>query len=155
MISSLITPGDIKVTLEGEDRDECLAELLELSVAKNPDINRTEAYNALIAREQKMSTAVYPFIAVPHAVIKSTDKTVISIGVDRRGIEFESNDANDYNSVKVNVIFEILFQEDDTDSHLHVLRDILQLASNPEFIEKMLDAKNQQEVYDVIAELEV
>ena len=56
--------------------------------------------------------------------------------------------------MKVNVIFEILFDEKETDAHLNILRDILQLASNPDFVKRIKEASNQQEAYDIIAELE-
>lgn len=154
MISEIITPADIKIGLSGSDRDECFAELLEMEASRNPDMNRVQALNVLLEREEKMSTAVYPYIAVPHAVLPGLKKSVIIVGIDRHGVEFDSIDSNDYNSVKVNVIFEILFTEEDTDVHLDILRDILQLASNPEFVKRILDASNTQEAYDIIAELE-
>ena len=72
MLSSFISPSSIKVGLESSDKEECFAELLEVLVAKNPEINRKEAMNALIAREEKMSTAVFPFVAVPHALWKDS-----------------------------------------------------------------------------------
>ena len=59
MLSSFISPSSIKVGLESSEKEECFAELLEVLVAKNPEINRKEAMNALIAREEKMSTAVF------------------------------------------------------------------------------------------------
>ncbi len=154
MISELITPGDIKVNLDSTERDESFAELLEIAAAKNPEINRTQALNALLEREAKMSTAVYPFVAVPHVVLKNLPKTIVSVGIDRRGIEFDSIDSKEYNPVKVNVIFEIFFDEKETDAHLNILRDILQLASNPDFVKRIKEASNQQEAYDIIAELE-
>ena len=51
-------------------------------------------------------------------------------------------------------MFEILFEEKDTETHLHVLRDILQLVSNPDFIKNVLQAKTSQEVYELIETME-
>ena len=128
---------------------------LEVLVAENPALDRREAMQALIQREEKMSTAVFPSVAVPHALCSSAGDTLVAIGVSRKGIEFESPEpeVNPQHPV-VNVIFEILFEEKDTETHLHVLRDILSLVSNPDFVKNVLQAKTSQEVYDLIESLE-
>lgn len=148
MLTSYINPNDIKMNLESTEKEECFAELLEVMIAKNPKINRTEAMEALTVREEKCSTAVYPYIAVPHAVCPTIQKTAIAIGISRSGIEFDKSNK------RVNIIFEVLFEENNTDAHLHVLRDILQIVSNPDFLQMVLDAKDSISVYDVIASLE-
>lgn len=156
MLSSFISPSSIKVALESTEKEECFAELLEVLVAKNPELNRKEAMNALIAREEKMSTAVFPFVAVPHALCSSAGDTLVAVGISRTGIEFEplEPETNSEHPV-VNVIFEILFEEKDTQTHLDVLRDILQLVSNPDFVKNVLQAKTSQEVYDLIESMEM
>lgn len=155
MLSSFISPASIKAVLESTEKEECFAELLEVLVARNPEINRREAMEALVAREEKMSTAVFPFVAVPHALCSSAGDTLVAVGISRSGIEFDSPDSetNPEHPV-VNVIFEILFDEKDTETHLHVLRDILQLVSNPDFVKNVLQAKTSQEVYDLIESME-
>ena len=155
MLSSFISPACIKVGLESSEKEESFAELLEVLVAENPALDRREAMQALIQREEKMSTAVFPSVAVPHALCSSAGDTLVAIGVSRKGIEFESPEpeVNPQHPV-VNVIFEILFEEKDTETHLHVLRDILSLVSNPDFVKNVLQAKTSQEVYDLIESLE-
>ena len=156
MLSSFISPSSIKVALESTEKEECFAELLEVLIASNPAIDRKEAMQALIQREEKMSTAVFPLVAVPHALCSSAGDTLVAIGVSRSGIEFESPEpeTNPQHPV-VNVIFEILFDEKDTQTHLDVLKDILALVSNPDFVKNVLQAKTSQEVYDLIESLEM
>ena len=103
-----------------------------------------------------MITAVFPFVAVPHALCSSAGDTLVAVGISRPGIEFDSPDpeANPEHPV-VNVIFEILFEERDTETHLHLLRDILQLVSNPDFVKNLTQAKTSQEVYDIIESMEL
>ena len=111
MLSSFISPASIKVALESTEKEECFAELLEVLVAENPDINRREAMTALVAREEKMSTAVFPFVAVPHALCSSAGDTLVAVGISRSGIEFESPDPKENpEHTVVNIIFEILFE---------------------------------------------
>ena len=138
MLSAYLSPADIKVNLESSEKEECFAELLELIVAKNPKIKRPEAMKALIEREEKMSTAVFPCIAVPHALSKDVgDIPAIAIGISPAGIEFEpvsteSDPKASQDNPKVNIIFEILFEEKEAETHLRILRDILSIVSNPD-----------------------
>ena len=155
MLSSFVTPSVIKLGLESSEKEESFAELLELLVAENPKLNRKEAMEALIQREDKMSTAVLPFVAVPHALCTSAGNTLVAMGISREGIEFEAPDpAADSRHPVVNIIFEILFEEKDTETHLQVLRDILELVSKPDFVKNVLQAKSSQEVYDLIESME-
>ena len=155
MLSSFVTPSVIKLGLESSEKEESFAELLELLVAENPKLNRKEAMEALIQREDKMSTAVLPFVAVPHALCTSAGNTLVAMVISREGIEFEAPDpAADSRHPVVNIIFEILFEEKDTETHLQVLRDILELVSKPDFVKNVLQAKSSQEVYDLIESME-
>ncbi len=156
MLSGLISPACIKVNLESTEKEESFAELLEVIVANNVKLDRREALASLVEREEKMSTAVFPHVAVPHGICKSLGKTAIAIGISKKGIEFDPVDSErDSKNPIVNIIFEILFEENDTELHLHVLRDILSLVTNFDFFEQILQAKTPQEVYNIIEALEI
>ena len=154
MLTDYVSINDIKLNLESSERDEAFAELTELLVAKCPSLNRVEYMKALTEREGKMSTAVFPGIAVPHAVCESAKETSIVIGISKSGIEFEATDASQKDNPVVNVIFQAAFERENTGSHLNVLRDILYIVSKPEFSEGILKANSSQEVYELIQELE-
>ena len=110
MLSSFISPAVIKTGMESSEKEEGFAELLELLVAKNPKLDRKEAMEALVKREEKMSTAVLPFVAVPHALCSSAGDTLVAMGISREGIEFEAPDPEaDKTRPVVNIIFDALF----------------------------------------------
>ncbi len=152
MISDLLTCKEIITDLESTEKEECFAELLEPLVAKFRQLNRSEAMAALISREDLKSTAILPGVAIPHAVTgHKLGSPAIAIGISRKGIEFDSVESsiNEKNPL-VKLIFEIFFEEDDAVKHLQVLRDILQLVSNQDFLNEVIKAQTPQEVYDII-----
>jgi len=151
MLSDLISTEYIIFDMQSSEKEESLAELLEMLVLQKKDLKRDAVMDALIKREDKMSTAVLPHIAVPHAVSNSVEKALIGIGISRKGIPFETEEGEDN---IVNVIFEMIFPEDDSQTHLHILRDILTVTSNPEFYQKMMNANNPQEIVDIICSFE-
>lgn len=150
MLSQYISPADIKINLESREKEECFAELLEVIVAKHPQINRLEAMNALIQRDEMSSTAVFPSVAVPHGTINSLSKTAISIGISKQGIEFESVCESETKNPLVNIIFEVLFYNEKTDLQIYVLRDIINLVDNSDFVRAALKCSSAQEVFDLI-----
>ncbi len=154
MLSNLITRNNVLVDMESTEKEEALAELLEVLVAGQPQIDRREALESLSSREDKMSTAVMPHIAVPHAVCSSVKKTAVALGISRNGIEFDLPDSPGYETTSVNIIFETLFAEKETETHLHLLRDILYVTSNPEFLPGIRRARTAQDVCDLICSLE-
>lgn len=154
MLSVLIAPSDIKVGLLSSEKEECFAELIELIVARHPEIKREEALQSLIERDEKMSTAILPHIAVPHAVCENLKSTAVSIGISRSGIEFESDNPDVEIENPINIIFEILSNKDDIENVVKIMRDILQISSNPDFFAQILNANSSNEVYNLIYNLE-
>ena len=150
MILDLLTCSQIKIGLESTEREECFAELLEPLVARFPQLKRGQAMDALIKREELKSTAIFPAVAVPHAVVhEHLDVPAIALGISRDGIEFEAENPGEKNPV-VKLIFEIFFDEGDAHKHLQVLRDILQLLKHEDFLNEVLKASTPQQVLDII-----
>ena len=154
MLRNIITPDVVKLHLESTEKEECFAELLELIVAKQPQINRKEALDSLIIRENKLSTAIVKYAAVPHALTESVEKVAIAVGISKDGIEFEPLNPEDTEKPVVHVIIEILFDGKNAELRINVLRDVLELLNNPDFIEKALKAETSQELCDLINSLE-
>ena len=148
MIENLINPESVLFELSGGERDEVLAEMTENLVSQNSALNRNDVFKALVAREEKMTTAFESKIAVPHAVSKTISKTVISLGISHNGVDFDLS--SDSTKDAVNVIFCIVFPENKADEHLDVLKDILNLSQADDFVQHVLSCKNQRDVCDLI-----
>jgi nitrogen PTS system EIIA component len=149
MLSEIITPANIKVDMESTERDEVFEELLEVMLAAQPQINRKEALDAIIMREEKMSTGIIPGIAVPHGVCDSVHGTAAVIGISREGIDYGSLDGS-----PVHFIVMMLFQRGATEQHLQTMKDIADILQHPDFIKVIMEKKTPQEVYDTICGFE-
>ena len=88
----ILSPEAIVVNLQGETKEEIIAELSKL-VAKNCQIaNSDDIFQAVIEREKIMSTGIGDGIAIPHGKSDSVDKLVAALGTKRRGVDFEALD---------------------------------------------------------------
>ena len=67
MLETFFKPALINVDLESSDKDELFEEMVELFARGGCELDRAEALDALIAREEKMTTGIVPSVAIPHA----------------------------------------------------------------------------------------
>lgn len=91
-LDSIIPPERVLI-LEGTDKDAAIRELAG-ALARSPDVEDADALlDAILEREQIMSTGIGLGIAIPHAKIASVKEFVVAFGMAPRGIEFNSLDA--------------------------------------------------------------
>lgn len=153
MFSSLISPDNIIFDLQSSEKDELFSELVEFLVRKNPSIDREEALNALANREEIKNTCTNSGIAVPHACLSTLEKTEIVIGISKKGIDYENTDSFSKDKL-VHFVVLILFNAQNTESHLHILSDIALVLNTNGFYPEVLKAANQNEIYSMIKEAE-
>lgn len=149
MISDFIKPDSFVFELDGNERDEILAELTENLVAQNSSLNRTEILSALISREEKKSTLVCPDLAVPHIVSDKISDPVIAVGISRSGVEFDM-ECFDHEKSIAKIVFCVIFPQSKADLHLLILKDILFMVKSPNFITKVLQCQTPSDVCDLI-----
>ena len=148
MLETFFKPQLINVNLESSDKDELFEEMVELFARGDCGIDRQEALDALIAREEKMTTGIIPSVAIPHASAPSVKGGFGAIGISRAGIEYGSLDAK-----PVHVVFMLLFGSDGTALHLKVMQQLALILKDPQAASKLAEKKTAQEVYDVLPEI--
>jgi len=78
ILGQVFSPESVAIDLQSDSKDEVFEELVEKIVEVYPDLDRAKVLQALIEREQKMSTGIFPGIAVPHARTDMVDKVSLS-----------------------------------------------------------------------------
>lgn len=149
MFLDLLDLSDITF-LESSERDESLSELLEVMCRKHPAINREASLEALITREDKMSTVVRNGTAVPHAVFKDDTETCIALGISKRGVDFDESSPE---KSSVHIIIEIMFEQKNTEAHLEVLKDVLLLTEKPDFFTTLVQCETPADAFRYLESL--
>jgi len=137
--------------MEAADKWEAIEELVDHLIGAHELrlTNRQEVVDSLFARERSLSTGLEHGLAVPHGSVDCVSDILAAIGLSRRGIPFESLDGKPARLIVLLVIPKGAFQR-----HVRTLAGIARLALNQVLRERILDAKSEQEVMDVIFELE-
>ena len=104
--------------------------------------------NALLillqAREMETSTAISPFVAIPHLIVEGNNKFNILLVRCREGIKFSEENES------IKAVFVLLGTKDERNFHLKSLSSIAQIVQNEGFEERWLAARNEGALADIL-----
>lgn len=134
------------VELKGTTKQEVLAEMVgAVSKSLADAVNSEELLKAILEREAKISTGVGVGIAIPHARLVSVKDFTVAIGRSKTGVAYESFDEG-----VVHLIFMIVSPAQQYALYLNIHAKIALLMSNEEFREKLIAAKDTDEIYKLM-----
>ncbi len=82
----------INLSLQATDKLEVIDEMIDLLMTSNAITDREKFKQAVLKRENTISTGIGYGLAIPHGRVDCAEKLVIGIGRSSEGIEFESLD---------------------------------------------------------------
>ncbi|OQY39892.1 MAG: hypothetical protein B6226_00950 [Candidatus Cloacimonetes bacterium 4572_65] len=131
---------DIKEHIDSEQLFSIIADELE----KNLHLENGDIMNKLHDRESQSSTALTPFVAIPHLIIEQENCFSIILIRAKKGIKFSEKQ----NSVKA--IFVLAGSMSERNLHLKSLSAIAQIVQNKEFETKWLNADKPKNIKDIV-----
>ena len=149
-LASLIDRNTVKVPLEAFDKEEAIAELVELLVRTGKIKDRDGAVEALYVRETKGSTGIGGGVAIPHAKQDDLSGVALAVGVSRDGIEFDAAD-----NEPVYLVFLVMAESHNPGPNVEVLADIGHLMQIPGVYKEMVAAKDADELVKAIRMVQV
>ena len=142
----ILTPENINISLNASSKSEVIKELVNSFHLQ--DIPGEKIINALMEREKIHSTGVGNGVAIPHARIDGIDDFHAVIGISPGGVDFNSMDGK-----PVNLFFVLLSpQGKQNGTHIELLADIARIAQSKSIVSKLLNARSNKEVFDIIKE---
>jgi mannitol/fructose-specific phosphotransferase system IIA component (Ntr-type) len=144
-LTSLIQKPTVKVPLEGDDKEEVIAELVELQVRAGKVSDRDGVLDGLYAREAKGSTGIGRGVAIPHAKHADVEGVSLSVGVSRQGVEFDAADGG-----LVYLVFLVLAGLQNPGLNVQVLADIGNLVQIPGVYEQLTSVPDVNALVQVI-----
>ena len=143
-ILDILKKEAIIADLNATDKKGVLEELMA-PVAESSGVNCEEMVRVLLERERLGSTGIGGGIAIPHGKSKSLETLLMGFGRSRKGVDFDAMDGK-----PAYLFFLLLAPEDSTDVHLKMLARISRLLKNSVFKERLMNADDWRELYNVI-----
>jgi PTS system nitrogen regulatory IIA component len=135
--------------VDPEDESTALRKLIQ-SVPLSLSLNKEELFNALLSREEMMSTAIGNGIAIPH--VRLFDSMSLQEDIVVVAYLFEPVDWVAPDGKPVHTLF-FVFAADET-RHLQILAEIAQLASDEDFVEFLRTMPAKEALIERIQQVE-
>jgi len=149
-IADYIKVDTLNLNLESKNKNAVIRELYNNLKKTNLIKNEEQGLNDIFAREEMGSTGIGKKIALPHAKTKAVDELMITFGISRNGIAYNSIDDEN-----VNIFFMFLCPENKTQEYLKVLARISRLIREDRFVESLLKATTNEEILEIIRSEEI
>ena len=148
-ISEFIDPRGIKLQEALADQNEAIEKLIALHDEVG-NLNDVEGFKeAILAREEKGSTAIGNGIAVPHGKSAAVKKAGLVAITCPGGVDYKALDGK-----PSNLLFMIAAPEGGADTHLEVLSKLMQLLMDSTFAKSLVEAKTVDEFLGLIDQKE-
>ncbi|MBP6468439.1 MAG: PTS sugar transporter subunit IIA [Fusobacteriaceae bacterium] len=144
-LSDLIKKENV-VFLETIDMVDTIEVLTENAI-NNQKIKDKESFkNAVLEREELVSTGIGLGVALPHTKSKDIEEFFIVIGINKEGIDWDAIDRN-----PVGIVFLIggPEAEDSQKEYLQIVSKLMLLIKNKERRISLLNSENAQEIADI------
>ncbi len=139
---------EIGLNIDCEEKYECLKKMAE-RIADKMNLNAEDVFSYLKAREKFGSTALGGQFALPHAKIDRLDKVIGGLFTTKNPIDFGSLD-----DMPTRIFFVVLAPSAKPSILLKAVAKVAKIFKDEQLKEKILSAKNEDEVMELIKEKE-
>ncbi|MBW1994424.1 MAG: PTS sugar transporter subunit IIA [Deltaproteobacteria bacterium] len=145
-ILDVLQKDAILLDLKSTDKKGVLDELVA-PVARIAKLNHDDIVRVLMERESLGSTGIGGGIGIPHGKVKALKSLILGFGLSRKRVDFESMDGR-----PTYIFFLLITPENSAGLHLKLLARISRILKNDPFKEKLLAARDKDEVIKTIQE---
>jgi len=149
ILQDVLLPEFIKVEMEAEDKEEAFEELVAHYCQADNSPSHDDILNAIVRREEKMSTGIHKGIAVPHGKTNAVKTLRGVLGISRKGIEYDALDGE-----PVYLLFMIISPLEDSEKYLRLLKHLAELMEIPQFQLELQAQRDPQSAFKIIRKFE-
>ena len=146
-LKTVLAAETISLHLKGSTKEAIINELLDILAAAKKIQDREAAFNAVMDREQKMSTGMKHGIAIPHGKSPTIHDLVACIGISDTPVDFDSLDHE-----PCRIFIMTLSPVEKTGPHLQFLAEVSLLFKSAEKRQEILGAESPEAVLKILSE---
>ncbi|ADE13528.1 PTS IIA-like nitrogen-regulatory protein PtsN [Nitrosococcus halophilus Nc 4] len=148
-ITELLIPEQIAVGAVAGSKKRVLERLSELLARGTDDLDSTDVFDCLLARERLGSTGLGDGIAIPHARMAGNQHTLAAFVRLDQGIDFDALDQQ-----PVDLFCALLVPEESAQIHVQLLAQLAEMFRDPELCTRLRQAKDPHNLLEVLKEWE-
>jgi fructose-specific phosphotransferase system IIA component len=146
-VKKVLSKDCISLDLHANSKNEVIKELIDI-LYRNGNISNPEAVlEAVMERENILSTGMQNGIALPHGKTDSVEKLVVAVGIHRKGVDFQSLDG-----MASQIFICAIAPEKIVGPHIRFIAHIGALLNTREKVDELLACSTEEEVYRFFTE---
>ncbi len=139
----------ISINVQADSKEDVLEKLAKKAAEVDSSLSAVTVYRVLRDREELGSTGIGGGVAIPHGKLPGLERMIIIVAVSPEGVSFDAVD-----KMPVKVIFLLLAPDDSATLYLKVLARISRFLKIPGAVERLIGARDQEEVRRIIETLD-
>ena len=144
-----ILSGKVIAGLAGEDKREILEELVSALEVGDKITDREKVLEAVLVREEIMSTGIGHGIAIPHGKSEYVTELGGVLGIKKAGVDFDALDGK-----PTHIFFLLVSPLDVSGPHIKALARISRLLKGEDFRQRLINATHHDEAVAILEEEE-
>lgn len=144
-LEHILTPGRSQVNVPGGSKKRVLEQIANLVARDLPGLDAPDIFESLVAREKLGSTGFGNGIAIPHCRLAGCSVPVCALLRLDAPVDFDALDG-----APVDLLFVLLVPDAATEEHLELLRQIAGLLDRADVRERLRQAKDGFDLYQVV-----
>jgi len=127
-----------------ETRDEALRAMVEVVSTSGKIQNKEDFFKAIVDREEIVSTGIGMGVAIPHSKLPTYDDFFISIGILKKGVDWNALDG-----APVRIVFLIGGPDDKQTEYLQILSGLTVAIKDEERRKKLLTLNSPEDIIEL------
>jgi len=146
-IIGLLEKNCIIPDMAATTKREALEELAAVLAPGPEGLDSAAVVDVLMERERLGTTGIGDNVAIPHGKLANLSGLKLAFGRSLKGVDFESMDGK-----LTHLFFLLLAPINSAGLHLKALAKISRILMNPEFRDRLMQAGQSQEIYQLLAQ---
>ncbi len=141
-ISRILDSRCVIPELKSDNKKDIIGELMDVLYVNGMVSDRESALKAVFEREESMSTGMQYGIALPHGKTDTVNKITVSVGIARKGVDFQALDGQ-----PSTIFVMVLSPVNVTGPHIQFLASLSALLNSAQAREELLNSKTSGEIF--------
>ena len=144
-LKKVLSLDTVWVDLKADSKQGIIEEMIDRLVASGKVKDRGAVLQAVVEREEKMSTGMQNGVAIPHGKTDAVKSLVAAIGLNKAGVNFDSMDGS-----PCTIFIMTLSPLKRRGPHMQFLAEVSRLISQSAEREKLLACKTHNDIYELL-----
>lgn len=146
LLKRILTPDNIFLELRAESKTDLISEMIDKLADCGHISDKSQALQAVLDREKKMSTGMKHGVAIPHGKTDSVEKLVVAIGLKKAGIDFDSTD-----NKPATIFIMTISPANRSGPHIQFLAEVSRILRDAEARKRMLAARDENTIIKIFS----